>query len=207
MLGGVPEIKPPRYRIVVSNSETSSSVLSKSMVCTCSRMTSTISHLPMISAVLRASMAVAPHPFLAICQPPSSRTRGERKTQTDHHIPPPSPASTSPAGRHACSTHPTTSEIPASQPRLGPCALGTSVVLGRTGGLCREVVRLVGAEWECCWGMDWCWSGMDDCWLGMGGYCWDMGLVAGCRRCQAFRDHRGARARGFRRRVTEEGHC
>lgn len=208
--GGVPEINPPRYRIVVSNSETSSSVLSKSMVFTCSRMTSTISHLPMISAVLRASMAVAPHPFLATCQPLFSscnQVRADWNGQTDHHIPPPSPASTSPAGRHACSTHPTTSGIPASQPRLGPCAPGILVVLGRSGGLRREAVRLVGAEWGCCWGMYGCWLGMDGCWLGTGGHCWDMGLAAGCHRCRVFRGRTGARAHSFRRRVTEVRRC
>ena len=84
-IGVEPEINPLRYLIAVSNSETSSSVLSKLMVCTCSRMTSTISRLPMISDVLRASTAVAPHPFLATWQSPFSFCNHmcQRRTETD----------------------------------------------------------------------------------------------------------------------------
>ena len=50
--------------MVVSNRDTSEVVLSKLIPGMYSRIWSTTSQLPIISAVLKASTALAPHPFL-----------------------------------------------------------------------------------------------------------------------------------------------
>lgn len=60
----LPDTRPPRYRMVVSNKDTSVVVVLKLISGMYSRICSTTSHLPMTSAVLNASTALAPQPFL-----------------------------------------------------------------------------------------------------------------------------------------------
>ena len=52
--------------MVVSNRDTSVVVVLKSTFWTCSRIWSTTSHFSNTSAVLKASTALAPHPFLGV---------------------------------------------------------------------------------------------------------------------------------------------
>ncbi len=60
----LPDRRPPRYLMVVSNRDTSVLVVLKSTVWTCLRIWSTTSHFSITSAVLKASTALAPQPFL-----------------------------------------------------------------------------------------------------------------------------------------------